>query len=79
MLRILDISGNTIGNSENVFLNFLKASTSLQEIYMKNVVLSDTLLDELILFIQKKEHQISIVHLSLSQSQGHYRDILEKL
>lgn len=79
ILRILDISGNTIGNSENMFLDFLKASTSLQEIYMRSVTLSDALLEGIICFIQKEKHQISIMHLSLSQTQGHYRDILEKL
>jgi len=55
-LRILDISWNKIDEkNQNILLNFIKKSSSIKEIYLKNINLSKDFLDEISVILQNKK------------------------
>lgn len=55
-LRILDISWNKIDEkNQNILLNFIKKSSSIKEIYLKNIDLSKDFLDEILVILQNKK------------------------
>lgn len=71
-LKIIDFSANPI-NEVTSILHFIKATKSLKEVYIKNIVLENSFLDQLLIFFSKS-NQLSTFRFSLYSKQQHYRE-----
>jgi len=77
ILRILDISWNVVWNkNEEKILRLIEQSQELKEIYIKNSILSNNFIEEIIGIIENKRNHFYILKLSLTEEQFHYKKTL---
>ncbi len=71
-IRILDLSWNNILNIK-LIIEFLYKSKSIRELYIKNIFLSNHLLDELLLFFSKNNN-LDFFRFSITKEQFLYKE-----
>ena len=76
-IRILDLSGNNILNIK-LIIDFLYKSKSIKELYLKNIFLSNHLLDELLLFFSKNNN-LDFFRFSITKEQFFYKEKFNSL
>lgn len=76
-IRILDLSGNNILNIK-LIIDFLYKSKSIKELYIKNIFLSNHLLDELLLFFSKNSN-LDFFRFSITKEQFFYKEKFNSL
>ncbi len=79
-LRILDLSSNNLlKKDEKELLRFIKDQKYIKELYLRNIVLSNTMLDTIINLFSNKKTNIYCFRFSLKKEQKNYKKRFEKL
>ena len=80
-MRILDLSSNNFdAHIEDTLIDFVISHSSLCELYLRNIPVSDAFITAIIESIEKQQTKLYCIKMSLSSKQfSRYKDTLEAL